>query len=57
MSGNRHVDHARQDTNAAIELYHGNMKAILGASREKLLGKRVDWLIHQASGRGYCKPV
>jgi hypothetical protein len=36
-----------QDTTIAIESYHGNMKAVQKQSWEKLVGRRVDWLIHQ----------
>jgi hypothetical protein len=43
---NRHIPHAGQDTNAAIESYHSNMKGMLKASRSRLIGRRVDWLIH-----------
>lgn len=50
VTGNRHIPHAGQDTNAAIESYHGNMKAILRESRGRLVGRRVDWLIHTLTG-------
>lgn len=50
VTGFRNIPHAGQDTNAAIESYHGNMKAVLRASRGRLVGRRVDWLIHQLTG-------
>jgi hypothetical protein len=31
----------------AIESYHGNMKAILKASKGRLVGRRMDWLIDE----------
>ena len=50
LTGMRNIPHAGQDTTAAIESYHGNMKAVLRQSRGKLVGRRVDWLIHQLTG-------
>jgi hypothetical protein len=50
LTGMRNIPHAGQDTTAAIESYHGNMKAILRQSRGKLVGRRIDWLIHQLTG-------
>ena len=32
---NRTIPHVRQNTNAAIESYHGNLKSILKSSRER----------------------
>ncbi|KAG0600519.1 hypothetical protein M758_11G040500 [Ceratodon purpureus] len=40
------MPHANQDTNAAVESYHANLKAILRTSRQKFGGRRVDWLIY-----------
>ncbi|KAG0573812.1 hypothetical protein KC19_VG211300 [Ceratodon purpureus] len=40
------MPHANQDTNAAVESYHTNLKAILRTSRQKFGGRRVDWLIY-----------
>jgi hypothetical protein len=50
ITGNRHIPHAGQDTNAAIESYHSTMKSVLRASWGKLVGRRVDWLISQLTG-------
>jgi hypothetical protein len=50
LTGVRNIPHAGQDTTTAIESYHGNMKAILRQSEGKLVGRRVDWLIHQLTG-------
>jgi hypothetical protein len=47
LTGNRHLPHVGQDTNVAIESYHGNMKAVLRASKGRLVGRHMDWLIHQ----------
>ena len=44
---NRHILHTRQDTNAAIESYNSNMKAMLKAPQSHLVGHQVDWLIHE----------
>jgi hypothetical protein len=50
LTGVRNIPHAGQDTTAAIESYHGNMKAVLKQTRGKLKGRRVDWLLHQLTG-------
>ena len=42
LIGNRHLLHAGQDTNAEIESYHRNMKAILRALKSRLVGRRID---------------
>jgi hypothetical protein len=42
LTGNQHLPHAGQDTNAAIESYHDNMKAVLRASKGRLVGRCVD---------------
>lgn len=47
ITNNRHLLHAGQDTNVAIESYHSNMKAILMASRGCLARCCMDWLIHE----------
>jgi hypothetical protein len=47
LTSNRHLSHVGQDTNTAIESYHGNMKAVFRASKSCLVGCRVDWLIHK----------
>jgi hypothetical protein len=47
LTGNRHLLHVGQDTNATIESYHGNMKAVLRALKSRLVGRRVVWLIHE----------
>ena len=46
VKGYRNIPHANQDTNAAVESYHANLKAILRTSRQKFDGRRVDWLIY-----------
>jgi hypothetical protein len=47
VMGNRHIPYTGQDANVEIESYHLNMKATLKASRSCLVGRRVDWLIHE----------
>jgi hypothetical protein len=47
LTGNQNLPHVGQDTNAAIESYHGNIKAVLRASKSRLVKRRVDWLIHE----------
>ena len=44
--GFRNLPYVGQDTNAAIESYHGYMKSILKAERSRMVGRRVDWCIH-----------
>lgn len=48
--GDRKIPHAGQDTTAAIESFHSNMKAVLRQSKKKLLGRRMDWLIYELTG-------
>ena len=48
--GNRNLCYAGQDTNAAIESYHANLKATLRQSKGRYHGRRVDWTIHQLLG-------
>lgn len=47
VTGNQHIPHAGQDTNAAIELYRANTKAILKADEARLSSWHLDWLIHE----------
>jgi hypothetical protein len=46
VTGFYNILHAMQDTNAAVESYHANMKSILLSSREHLGARRIDWLIY-----------
>lgn len=48
--GDRRIPHAGQDTTAAIESFHSNLKAVLRQSRRKLMGRRMDWLIYELTG-------
>ena len=50
VTGFRSIPHANQDTNAAVESYHANLKSILAMSRQKFTGRRVDWLIYHLVG-------
>ena len=43
--GYRNMDYCGQDTNAAIEGYHGFAKSILKSERSRMSGRRVDWCI------------
>jgi hypothetical protein len=43
--GFRNLDYCGQDTNAAIEGYHGFAKSILKSERSRMTGRRVDWCI------------
>ena len=45
--GNRNLPYAKQDTNAAIESYHSNLKATLRASKGRAHGRRLDWVIYE----------
>jgi hypothetical protein len=36
-----------QDTNIAIENYHGTLKAQLKSKKSRLVGHHVDWCIHE----------
>jgi hypothetical protein len=47
LTGVRNIPHAGQDVTVAIESYHGNMKAVLKQSKGKLIGRKVECLIHQ----------
>ena len=44
--GARKIPHASQNTNAAIESYHSNLKSILNSAKEMFVGRRMDWLIY-----------
>jgi hypothetical protein len=50
ITGFRNIPHAGQDTNAAVESYHANMKSILLSSRERLSARKMDWLIYHLTG-------
>ena len=43
--GFRNLKYCGQDTNAAIEGYHGFAKSILRSERSRMTGRRVDWCI------------
>lgn len=40
---NRNIPHAGQNTNAAIESYHANLKRILYLEKQRFMGRRMDW--------------
>ena len=44
--GARRIPHAGQNTNAAIESYHCNLKSVLNSAKERFVGRRMDWLIY-----------
>jgi hypothetical protein len=48
--GNWNIPYARQDTNAAIENYHANLKATLHSLKGRFHGRGVDWAIHALVG-------
>ena len=48
--GHRNMPYAGQDTNAAIESYHSNLKATLRASKGRAHGRRLDWVIYELTG-------
>ena len=48
--GARRIPHVGQNTNAAIESYHSNLKSILHAAKERFVGRRMDWLIYHLTG-------
>ena len=48
--GARRIPHAGQNTNAAIESYHSNLKSILNSTKERFVGRRMDWLIYHLTG-------
>jgi len=43
----RHLKHAGQETNGAIESYHSHLKQVLLKSIRATSHRRVDWLVHQ----------
>ena len=45
--GHRNLPYVGQDTNAAIESYHSNLKATLRASKGRAHGRRLDWVIYE----------
>ena len=50
LMGYKGLPYARQDTNAAIKEYHSTLKATLKSGKCRMLGRRVDWLIHELTG-------
>ena len=48
--GYRELPYASQDTNAAIEGYHSTLKSMLKLCKSRMVGRRVDWLIHELIG-------
>lgn len=48
--GNRNQCYVGQDTNTAIESYHGKLKTTLRQSKGRYHGRIVDWPIHQLLG-------
>ena len=48
--GYKELHYAGQDTNAAIEGYHSTLKATLKSGKCRMLGHRMDWLIHELTG-------
>ena len=48
--GARRIPHAGQNTNAAIESYHSNLKSVLHSAKERFVGRRMDWLIYHLTG-------
>jgi hypothetical protein len=52
---NGYLPHAGQDTNTAIESYCSNMKAVLKASKGRLVGRGMDWLIHKLTHDVFMK--
>jgi hypothetical protein len=49
--GNWNFPYAGQDTNATIESYHANLKAILRTTKSQFSKRHVDWCIHKLFGR------
>ena len=45
--GHRNLPYAGQDTNAAIESYHSNLKVTLRAAKGRAHGRRLDWVIYE----------
>jgi hypothetical protein len=50
MVGFQNLPYVGQDTNAAIESYHGTLKAQLKSGKSRLIGCCVDWCIHELVG-------
>ena len=48
--GYRELPYTGQDTNAAIEGYQSTLKATLKAAKCRMLGRRVDRLVHELTG-------
>jgi hypothetical protein len=45
--GFQNLPYVKQDTNVAIESYHGTLKAQLKSRKSRLVGSRVDWCVHE----------
>ncbi len=47
MRGYRNVRHAQQDTTGACEGWHSSIKGGGLAEKRRLIGRRIDWLLHK----------
>jgi hypothetical protein len=45
--GFQNLPYVGQDTNVAIKSYHGTLNAQLKLGKSRLVGRRVDWCIHE----------
>ncbi len=43
----QNLPYVGQDINVAIESYHGTLKAQLKLGKSRLVGRHVDWCIHE----------
>ena len=48
--GARWIPHVGQNTNAAIESYHSNLKNTLHSAKERFVNRHMDWLIYHLMG-------
>ena len=49
-TGSCNIPHVGQNTNAAIESYHSNLKSILKSVKERFNARHMDWLIYHLIG-------
>jgi hypothetical protein len=60
-AANRNVPHAGQNTNVGIESFYANLKRILLLEKQRLAGRRLDWLAddlkNKVTGHYWSLPV
>ncbi len=54
--GAREIPYIGQNTNVAIKSYHSNLKNIITSTKERFVGRRMDWLIYHLTSDVLIQP-